>query len=109
MPPGLNPVHILVILVVALIVLGPHRLPEAARQVGRAMAEFRRWSDSLQSELRDVLDVDTGSQESAAAPVVATEPTAELPPAGPSPELPPAGPVASPPPAIPPPSSPPPE
>jgi Tat protein translocase TatB subunit len=34
--------EILVILVVALLVLGPNRLPEAARQAGRALAEVRR-------------------------------------------------------------------
>ena len=48
--------EILVILVVALIVLGPHRLPEAARQVGRAVAELRRMSSGMQAELRDVLN-----------------------------------------------------
>ena len=48
--------EILVILVVALIVLGPTRLPDAARQVGRAVAELRRMSSGMQAELRDVLN-----------------------------------------------------
>ena len=48
--------EILVILVVALIVLGPTRLPDAARQVGRAFAELRRMSSGMQAELRDVLN-----------------------------------------------------
>ena len=46
--------EILVVLVVALVVLGPKRLPEAARQMGRAMAEFRRVSAGIQAEVRDV-------------------------------------------------------
>jgi Tat protein translocase TatB subunit len=50
--------EMLVIFVVALLVLGPSKLPEAGRQVGRALAEFRRWSSGVQSELRDALDVD---------------------------------------------------
>jgi sec-independent protein translocase protein TatA len=54
--PSLGPMEILVILVVALVVLGPTRLPEAGRQVGRAMTEFRRWSTGVQTELRSVLD-----------------------------------------------------
>ncbi len=43
------------ILVVALLVLGPNRLPEAARQVGRAMAEMRRMSAGFQAEIRDAM------------------------------------------------------
>ena len=40
-----GPLELLVILVIALIVLGPKRLPEAARSVGRGMRELR---DSMQ-------------------------------------------------------------
>jgi sec-independent protein translocase protein TatA len=36
-----NPVHLLFIAVVALIVLGPRRLPELARSLGRGIREFR--------------------------------------------------------------------
>ncbi|MGI9023477.1 MAG: Sec-independent protein translocase subunit TatA/TatB [Acidimicrobiales bacterium] len=58
MPSSLGAPEILVILVVALIVLGPKRLPEAGRQIGKAMSEVRRWSQSVQSEIRDVIDVE---------------------------------------------------
>lgn len=36
-----SPMHLLVILVVALVVLGPKRLPEAGRGLGAAMRGFR--------------------------------------------------------------------
>jgi TatA/E family protein of Tat protein translocase len=36
-----NPVHLLFIAVVALIVLGPKRLPELARSLGKGIREFR--------------------------------------------------------------------
>jgi sec-independent protein translocase protein TatA len=36
-----GPLELLVILVVALLVLGPKRLPEAARSVGRGMRELK--------------------------------------------------------------------
>ncbi len=36
-----GPLELMVILVVALIVLGPKKLPEAARSVGRGMREFK--------------------------------------------------------------------
>ena len=48
--------EVLIILVVALVVLGPSKLPEASRSVGKAMAEFRRMSTGFQTELRDALN-----------------------------------------------------
>jgi sec-independent protein translocase protein TatB len=57
--------ELLVILLVALIVLGPARLPSAARQVGQFMGELRRLSSGFQQELRDALDepLDTTEQD----------------------------------------------
>ncbi len=48
--------EILVILVLALIVLGPDRLPQAARTLGRWVGEVRRFTGSLQSEVQGVVD-----------------------------------------------------
>ena len=48
--------ELLVILLVALIVLGPQRLPDAARQVGRVMGDIRRISGGFQQELKDAFD-----------------------------------------------------
>src|SRR3954463_6267024 len=45
----------LVILVVALLVLGPTKLPEVARQVGKAMGEIRRLGAGFQAEMRDAM------------------------------------------------------
>ncbi len=42
-----NPFHLLFIAVVALVVLGPRRLPELARAAGKSMREFR---DALNGE-----------------------------------------------------------
>jgi sec-independent protein translocase protein TatA len=38
---NVGPLEILVVAIIALIVLGPQRLPEVARSVGRGMREFR--------------------------------------------------------------------
>ena len=46
----------IVIALIALIVLGPQRLPDAARQVGKTVGELRRISSGFQRELRDALD-----------------------------------------------------
>ena len=56
MPTSLGPAEILVILVVALIVLGPKKLPEAGRQVGKAIAEVRKWSQGFQDEIKNVME-----------------------------------------------------
>jgi len=49
---GIGMPELLVILVVALVVLGPKRLPELARTLGRAMAEFRRSTTEIMDELQ---------------------------------------------------------
>lgn len=48
---GIGMPELVVILVVALIVLGPKRLPEAARGLGKAFAELRRATSGITEEL----------------------------------------------------------
>jgi Tat protein translocase TatB subunit len=69
MPTSLGPAEIMVVLLVALIVLGPARLPEAGRQVGRALAEMRRWSTRVQDEMRSTLESEPEPMPPAATPV----------------------------------------
>ena len=38
---NISPLEVIVLLVIALVVLGPQRLPEMARSLGRGMREFR--------------------------------------------------------------------
>jgi sec-independent protein translocase protein TatA len=52
---NLGPAEILVILVIALIVFGPKKLPEVGRQVGAAVRELRKMQDSVKSELDSVM------------------------------------------------------
>jgi Sec-independent protein translocase protein TatA len=52
---------------IALIVLGPSRLPGAARQVGKTMSELRRLSSGFQNELRTAFDDAERSSAPAAA------------------------------------------
>ena len=48
---GIGPQELLVILIVGLLVLGPKRLPEIARSLGKGLAEFRRASSDLRQSL----------------------------------------------------------
>ena len=54
---NIGPLEIIVIFVVALLVIGPKRLPELARAIGRAVGEFKRATD----ELKDNLDINLTS------------------------------------------------
>jgi sec-independent protein translocase protein TatA len=53
---GIGMPELLVILVVALIVLGPKRLPEIARSLGKGMAEFRKASSEFQRTISASLE-----------------------------------------------------
>jgi sec-independent protein translocase protein TatA len=53
MPFGLQPIHILVVLIVALIVFGPKRLPQVGRWFGRTFAELRRGAREMADEFRE--------------------------------------------------------
>jgi TatA/E family protein of Tat protein translocase len=48
----LSPAKLMVVLVVAIIVLGPDKLPKVARQVGSLWGDFRRLRQRLESDVR---------------------------------------------------------
>jgi Tat protein translocase TatB subunit len=48
--------ELLVILLVALLVLGPEKLPDTARKVGNVIGELRRMSQGFQSEVRKAME-----------------------------------------------------
>ncbi len=69
--------HLIVIFVVALVVFGPEKLPELARNLGKVMAEFRRATGDLRStfegHLREIereADARRIAPPAAAAPLV---------------------------------------
>ena len=52
---NLDPEKLIVLFVIAMLIMGPKRLPEAARTMGRWMAELRKYTSGFQSEFHDLL------------------------------------------------------
>jgi TatA/E family protein of Tat protein translocase len=81
--------HLIVIFVVALVVFGPEKLPELARNFGKVMAEFRRATGDLRStfegHMRDLEREAEVRRTPGAAPTNAATPSTPTAPAGPQP------------------------
>ncbi|MCY3851906.1 MAG: Sec-independent protein translocase protein TatB [Acidimicrobiaceae bacterium] len=76
---NLGGMEVVVILLVALVVLGPKKLPEATRQVARALAELKRISSGFQREMREAIEDPVLEAEARAkgARVTASAPAAD--------------------------------
>jgi TatA/E family protein of Tat protein translocase len=75
--------ELLVLMVIALLVFGPDKLPELGRRLGRAMREFRRASDEFRSTIETNLNIHedvplppsaSPATEASSTPVAAAEP-----------------------------------
>ena len=53
---NIGPQELLLVLIVALIIVGPKRLPELGRTIGRGLNEFRK----IQDEVKDMVKFDLG-------------------------------------------------
>ena len=71
--PQLGPAEILVILLVALLVFGPKRLPEVGRQVGRGMRELRKLQETVTGEINEVLHGAENAEDSVAGDSIAVD------------------------------------
>ena len=72
----LQPTHLIFVLVVALLVLGPKRLPEAGRALGKGIRDFR---SAIGGEEDRPNVIPTEAAPPPPAPVIAPEPAAAAP------------------------------
>jgi len=99
---NIGPQELILVLIVALVVVGPKRLPELGRTIGKAMREFRKVQDEVRDTIRLDMNVDPdppvaptrsphpapapraddGSAESRDAPAATVAPPAEPAPPG---------------------------
>jgi TatA/E family protein of Tat protein translocase len=63
--PNIGPVELIIILVIALLILGPGRLPDVGSALGKSIREFRKAATDVQ----DAVKVDTTASAPTAAPV----------------------------------------
>jgi sec-independent protein translocase protein TatA len=49
---GLSPLHLVLVLVIALLVLGPGKLPEVGAALGKSIREFRKATSDIQESVR---------------------------------------------------------
>jgi Tat protein translocase TatB subunit len=54
---GIGGQELFLILILALIILGPKKLPDIAKSLGKAMGEFQRATDGLKKELDQATDL----------------------------------------------------
>jgi Tat protein translocase TatB subunit len=67
---GIGMQELLIILVIALIVVGPRKLPELAKSLGRGFAELKRTADDFQSTMMADPTLDTRSRTATISPRV---------------------------------------
>ena len=85
--------ELVIILVIALIIFGPRKLPELGRSLGRSIGEFKKASNELRSTLEEEIRIEeqrdqraaTRAEQDSAIAAASTPPPATPPPAAPAP------------------------
>jgi sec-independent protein translocase protein TatA len=93
--------ELVIILVIALIIFGPRKLPELGRSLGKSIGEFKKASNELRSTLEEEIRIEETrdsraamrAEQDTAIAAAATPPSATPPPVMPEPSVTPAPPV----------------
>ena len=69
---NVGPWEVLIILLIALIVVGPGKLPDVAKGLGKALNDFKKASSGIRQEIQEAINLDD-------PPVKTTKPALEIP------------------------------
>ena len=92
--PNIGAPELIIILVIALLILGPGKLPDVGASLGKSIREFRKASTDVQEAVKLDIVTDAGRPAAPAAPVAAAV-AAAAEPATPAPQAPDADAVAA--------------
>src|SRR5206468_1761687 len=67
--------EMLIILVIALIIFGPRKLPELGRSLGKSLAEFKKASNELRNTLEEEIRIEEQRDKSQPSSTAGTTPT----------------------------------
>lgn len=70
---GIGMPELIVILVIALVVIGPQKLPELAKSLGRGLAEFKRAADDFRQNVEEEAKLSAGKEPPAGEAVNETQ------------------------------------
>ncbi len=92
MPFGIGPVELIIVLVIALLILGPGKLPDVGAALGKSIREFRKAATDVEDATR--LDVKPAAPAAIATPPAPVAPVPAAPAPGPAVSAPPEPPTA---------------
>lgn len=73
--PTPGPLELVIILVIALLILGPGKLPDVGAALGKSIREFRKASSDVQDAVKVNVDISPLPTPVAGAPVASAAPT----------------------------------
>ena len=77
--PNIGPVELIIILVIALLILGPGKLPDVGAAIGKSIREFRKATNEVQDTVQGVTaPLAPPAQAAPVAPPVAADPVVPL-------------------------------
>ncbi len=74
MPFGIQPIHIVIIIVIAFLLFGASKLPEMGRSLGKALSEFRKGTKEAAEGFKEEVNKTSDSPAAPPAPLEASSP-----------------------------------